>query len=43
MAQMGTMDTGFTVTDITVQWSVIPKERRITCNLYVLRFAQQSC
>ena len=43
MAHIGTMATGFTVTDITVKWSVTPEERRASCNLYDLRFAQQSC
>lgn len=43
MAHMGTMDTGVTVIDIAAQWSVIPKKRRATCNLYDLRFAQESC
>jgi len=43
MAHMGTMDRGFTVTDITIQWNVIPKERRATCNLYDLTFTQKSC
>ena len=43
MAHMGTTDRGFTVTDITAQWSVNPEERKVTCNLYDLRFTQQSC
>jgi hypothetical protein len=28
MAHMGTMDTGVTVTDIAVQWSVIPEKKK---------------